>query len=104
MPATLVLPAMLALASTAATPPAPPPRLGLCAACHGREGRAAVPDAPHLAGQKAGYLFDAMRQYRDGRRDHAVMRTVLGPLDRAELEALAQWYAAQPPVGATSAP
>ena len=102
MSTTLALSAILAL-STAATLPAPPARLGLCAACHGRDGRATVTDAPHLAGQKASYLLDAMRQYRDGKRDHAVMRTVLGPLDPDELEALAQWYASQS-VGVPTAP
>ncbi|MGN6481441.1 c-type cytochrome, partial [Luteibacter sp.] len=69
--------AALALALTTpvlAAPPAKPVRLGMCAACHGETGVAQTPDAPNLAGQKAVYLRSALHQYRDGHRDHPVMR------------------------------
>ncbi|WP_285406826.1 c-type cytochrome [Luteibacter sp. ME-Dv--P-043b] len=90
---------LLAVSATAhaATPPARPARLGLCAACHGEDGMARIPGAPNLAGQKLDYLRDALRQYRDGRRDIPVMRAATGPLTDAELDQLAQWFSAQPP-------
>jgi cytochrome c553 len=87
------------LAAPPATPPGAPSRLGLCAACHGRNGIAVMPGAPNLAGHRLDYLRDALGQYRDGRRDVAVMRAAVGPLSAAELDALARWYAAQPPQG-----
>jgi cytochrome c553 len=90
--------AALALAISApvlATPPAKPARLGLCAACHGEDGMARIPGAPNLAGQKLDYLREALRQYRDGRRDIPVMRAATGPLTDAELDQLAQWFSAQ---------
>jgi len=77
--------------------PARPARLGLCAACHGETGQAVMPGAPNLAGQKLDYLTDALKQYRDGRRDAAVMRSAIGPVSDAELDALARWYSAQSP-------
>src|SRR3984885_3915434 len=92
--------AALALALSApvlATPPAKPARLGLCAACHGEDGMARIPGAPNLAGQKLDYLREALRQYRDGRRDIPVMRAATGPLTDAELDQLAQWFSAQTP-------
>lgn len=92
--------AALALAISApvfATPPARPARLGLCAACHGEDGMARIPGAPNLAGQKLDYLREALRQYRDGRRDIPVMRAATGPLTDAELDQLAQWFSAQTP-------
>lgn len=89
----------LSLPVTAA-PPAKPLRLGLCAACHGEQGIAQVPGVPNLAGQKLDYLRKALKDYRDGRRDVPVMRAAIGPLSDAELDALAQWYSAQKPVGA----
>jgi cytochrome c553 len=103
IPMTRILPfialALFASAAVAAPPPTPPPaapsRLGLCAACHGRNGIAVMPGAPNLAGQRLDYLRDALKQYRDGRRDVAVMRAAIGPLSDAELDALARWYAAQ---------
>ena len=74
---------------------APPARLGLCAACHGENGQAQVPGVPNLAGQRLDYLRDALKQYRDGRRNVPVMRAAIGPLNAAELDALARWYSAQ---------
>jgi cytochrome c553 len=88
------------LAASPATPPAAPSRLGLCAACHGRDGIAVMPGAPNLAGQRLDYLRDVLQQYRDGRRDVAGIRAAVGPLSDAELDALARWYAAQPARGA----
>lgn len=85
-----------ALPSRAQTSPQPS-RLGLCAACHGPTGHAALAGVPNLAGQKLDYLHDALKQYRDGRRDVPVMRAAIGPLSAAELDALAQWYSAQTP-------
>jgi cytochrome c553 len=92
--------AALALALSApvlATPPKKPARLGLCAACHGEDGMARIPGAPNLAGQKLDYLREALRQYRDGRRDIPVMRAATGPLTDAELDQLAQWFSVQTP-------
>jgi cytochrome c553 len=96
-----VLIAALCLAAVAplrAEMPARPARLGLCAACHGERGMAQIPGAPNLAGQKLDYLREALRQYRDGRRDVALMKAAIGPVSDAELDQLAQWYSAQTPV------
>ncbi|MFC5436411.1 c-type cytochrome [Rhodanobacter umsongensis] len=87
--------AIPAHAQTAA--PARPGRLGLCAACHGANGHASMPGVPNLAGQQLDYLRDALRQYRDGRRNIPVMRAAIGPVSDAELDALARWYNVQPP-------
>jgi cytochrome c553 len=90
--------ALLAAALPAfAAAPARPARLGLCAACHGETGIAQMPGAPNLAGQRLDYLRNALAQYRDGRRDVAVMRAAIGPVSDAELDALARWYSAQEP-------
>ena len=75
----------------------PPTRLGLCAACHGADGHASMPGVPNLAGQRLDYLRDALKQYRDGRRDVPVMRAAIGPVSAAELDQLARWYSAQSP-------
>ena len=88
---------LIAVFSLAALPsfaqaPATPARLGLCAACHGETGHANMPGVPNLAGQQLDYLRDALKQYRDGRRNVAVMRAAIGPLNDAELDALARWY------------
>ena len=77
--------------------PPKPARLGLCAACHGETGMAQIPAAPNLAGQRLDYLRVALRHYRDGSRDVALMRAAIGPVSDAELDELARWYSAQTP-------
>ena len=55
----ILLPAALCLLAAlpiCAQTPAPPTRLGLCAACHGAGGHAGMPGVPHLAGQRLDYL------------------------------------------------
>lgn len=92
----VLIAALLAAALPAfAAAPSRPARLGLCAACHGETGIAQMPGAPNLAGQRLDYLRNALAQYRDGRRDVAVMRAAIGPVSDAELDALARWYSAQ---------
>jgi cytochrome c553 len=88
---------ILAAAPAIAAMPEKPARLGLCAACHGSDGVATMAGAPNLAGQRLDYLRQALAQYRDGRRDVAVMRAATGPLSEAELDQLARWYSAQTP-------
>src|ERR1700712_1628403 len=52
-----------------------------CTACHGPQGRAA-PDGyyPRLAGKPAGYLYNQLLNFRDGRRHYALMASLLTPL------------------------
>lgn len=97
----LIAVACLAAAAPAlAETPARPARLGLCAACHGETGMAQIPGAPNLAGQRLDYLRNALRQYRDGRRDIALMKAAIGPVSDDELDELARWYSAQNPTTA----
>lgn len=86
------------LGTWAGTVPSPrPAQLGLCAACHGADGHARIPGAPNLAGQSSAYLLQALRAYRSGQRDVAVMRAAAGPLTARDMQALARWYSAQSP-------
>ena len=88
----------------AATIDLPPPRqLGLCASCHGRDGRAVMANTPHLAGRDRDELLAAMQAYLDGSRDYAPMRAMLSPIAPVERERLADWFAAQPAVAAPDA-
>lgn len=93
--------ALTAFSSHAAPPK--PARLGLCAACHGEDGRARIPGAPNLAGQNADYLLSALHDYKTDARDVAVMRAATGPLSESEIQQLARWYASLP-VCASNAP
>ncbi|MBS0383307.1 MAG: cytochrome c [Proteobacteria bacterium] len=93
----LLLAVVPAAVVQAAVPPVRPAQLGLCAACHGEDGHARIPGAPNLAGQPYAYLLQALQAYRDGGRKVPVMRAATGPLTPKDVQALAQWYAAQSP-------
>lgn len=73
-----------------------PAKLGLCASCHGEDGRPRVLGAAVLAGRDATHLRRALAEYRDGRRTHPTMRAIAGTLGQDDIAALAAWYAAQP--------
>ncbi len=66
-----------------------------CTACHGPQGRAA-PDGyyPRLAGKPAGYLFNQLRNFRDGRRHYALMTQMVDPLTDSYLLEIAQYFSA----------
>lgn len=73
-----------------------PTRLGLCAGCHGENGRATAPATPNLAGQNLDYMRNAIRQYQSGARDMPAMRAATGMVNAAELEQVLAWYAQAP--------
>lgn len=65
-----------------------------CAACHGADGRETVTkDIPRLAGQKAPYLAQALKEYRSGARKHAIMQPQAADLNDEDIAALSEYYA-----------
>jgi cytochrome c553 len=65
-----------------------------CQACHGLDGIAKLPDAPHLAAQPAPYLERELRAYRSGARKSEVMAVVAKPLSDDDIRDLAAYYSA----------
>ncbi len=65
-----------------------------CTACHGQQGRAG-PDGyyPRLAGKPAGYLYNQLLNFRDGRRHYGLMTRLVDPLTDAYLLEMAQYFA-----------
>ncbi len=65
-----------------------------CTVCHGKEGRAG-PDGyyPRIAGKPAGYLYNQLVSFRDGRRRYGLMARLLDPLTDAYLLEIAQHFA-----------
>ena len=63
-----------------------------CAACHGDKGISAMAESPHLAGQQEQYLINALKSYRDGSRDDAIMASVTKSLSDEEIENLAAYF------------
>ena len=66
-----------------------------CTACHGKEGRATAQGYfPRIAGKPAGYLHGQLLNFRDGRREHAVMSALIEHLPDAYLAEIAGHFAA----------
>ena len=68
-------------------------RLQACTACHGNQGRAG-PDGyyPRLAGKPAGYLYNQLVNFREGRRHYGLMTGLLDTMDDNYLREIAQYF------------
>lgn len=65
-----------------------------CAICHGEQGRATADGYyPRIAGKPAGYLFEQLLNFRDGRRQHAQMQYLLERQRDDYLQAMADHFA-----------
>jgi DmsE family decaheme c-type cytochrome len=69
----------------------------VCAGCHGQQGVSVNPIWPSLAGQDARYLADALKAYKDGSRDNAMMKGFAAPLDDKTINDIASHFASLPP-------
>lgn len=68
----------------------------VCAACHGPEGnKPTAPENPILAGQHQDYLVKALKDYKAGKRNNAVMKGFAAALSGQDIEDLAAWFASQ---------
>ena len=69
-------------------------RTRACTACHGAQGKAG-PDGyyPRLAGKPAGYLFNQLKNFQEGRRHYNLMTRLVDPLSDAYLKEIADYFA-----------
>ncbi|MBS0426548.1 MAG: c-type cytochrome [Proteobacteria bacterium] len=84
-------------------------RMAACITCHGRDGQATNSGYfPRLAGKPAGYLYEQLRSFRDGRRQQADMSHLLANLSDAYLRDMAEYFASldfpYPPPAASDLP
>ena len=66
---------------------------GMCRTCHGLDGVAKIPIAPHIGGEPAGYLAAQLEAFRDGSREHEMMTVVARGLSDKQIADVAAWYA-----------
>jgi cytochrome c553 len=71
---------------------------GVCAACHGADGRGTAPTNPNLAGMPADYITLQLEHFKSGVRDNAIMKGFASGLSDAEMATLGEYYAKQKPV------
>ena len=75
--------------------------VNLCSTCHGPRGISTSPEFPILAAQRRGYLEAQLEAFRAKTREekiaHDFMWGIAGGLDDHMIDAVARYYAAQPP-------
>lgn len=67
----------------------------ICAACHGADGNSTDPNNPKLAGQHRDYIAKALRDYKSGERNNAIMKGFAAALSKQDIENLAAHFSSQ---------
>jgi cytochrome c553 len=86
-------------------------RLAACTSCHARKGPQGEPGTeqyfPRIAGKPAGYLYNQLLNFRDGRRQYPLMTYMVQHLPDAYLHEIADFFSNEhlpyPPPAATDA-
>lgn len=64
-----------------------------CAACHGKEGRATSAGFfPRIAGKPAGYLYNQLVNFREGRRQYPLMTYMVAHMSDDYLKEISQYF------------
>ena len=97
-PLITALAAFAAIAVTLSTASASDPKAGrkkaaACQTCHGIDGIAKIPIAPHIAGESKVYLQTQLKVFRSGKRVHEIMTIIAGQLSDEDIADLSAWYA-----------
>jgi cytochrome c553 len=64
-----------------------------CSLCHGQFGITTMAGTPSIAGQPEVYLSSQLKQFRDGKRQNAVMGQMAKPLSDADIDNVSAWFA-----------
>ncbi len=66
----------------------------MCRTCHGLDGYAQIPIAPHIGGEPKQYLEAQLMAFKTGAREHEMMSVVSAGLSAQQISDVAAWYAA----------
>ncbi len=67
----------------------------VCAACHGADGNSTIPMNPRLAGQYPDYIVRALKDYKSGDRQNAIMNGIAAGLSEQDMQDLAAYFSSQ---------
>jgi len=86
-------------AETAASAPEPAKGAAIsasvCAACHTNDGSRGVAANPIIQGQHPDYLVKQLEEFKAGKRDNPVMKSMAAPLSEADMRNVAAFYASK---------
>ncbi|TGD60292.1 cytochrome c4 [Tabrizicola sp. WMC-M-20] len=64
----------------------------MCRTCHGIDGYAQIPIAPHIGGEPKEYLETQLMAFKTGARQHEMMSVVTAGLSAQQISDVAAWY------------
>lgn len=67
----------------------------VCAACHAVNGVSELPANPILAGQHPDYIAQALKQYKEGSRNNAIMAGFAAGLSEQDMDDLGAYFGSQ---------
>ena len=59
------------------------------------DGNSIVPTFPRIAGQYEDYLYQALKSYKNGERNNAIMNGIASTLNEDQMKKLSKYYASQ---------
>src|SRR5665213_3456111 len=68
----------------------------VCAGCHGADGKPIDKMFPIIWGQKEGYLYIQLRDFKRGDRKSDIMQPIASSMERDEMQAIAEYLAQKP--------
>ena len=78
--------------ASAADPKAGRKKAAACKTCHGIDGIAKIPIAPHIAGESQIYIETQLKAFRSGRREHEMMSVVVSQMSDENISDISAWY------------
>lgn len=66
----------------------------MCQTCHGKDGYARIPLAPHIGGEPKDYLEAQLMAFKTGAREHEMMSVVTASLSAQQISDVSAWYGA----------
>ena len=65
----------------------------VCVACHAADGNSMIPANPKLAQQHPEYLFKQLQEFKNGKRNNAIMTGMVATLSGQDMKNIAAWLA-----------
>jgi cytochrome c553 len=66
-----------------------------CVGCHGADGNSMIPTFPKIAGQYQDYLYHALKSYKNGERNNAIMNGISNTLNEKQMKKLSKYFSSQ---------
>jgi cytochrome c553 len=68
----------------------------VCAGCHGQNGKPVDKTIPVIWGQRQGYLYIQLRDFKRGDRKNDIMQPIVSSMERADMLAIAEYFSKKP--------